>query len=90
MAEYSKQWCEINDEINGLGYDFDILEEANQLKPEHYVSLICEGFGFTAISKEQDGTIMLYFPDWEFTGIEDKAHWIDYQVFIKQQLNKFL
>ena len=58
MAEYSKQWCEINDP-DDLSYDFDILEEAKQLKPEHYVSLICEGFGFTAIGKDKDGNIIL-------------------------------
>jgi hypothetical protein len=88
MADFSKQWTEIYD--REMPWDFDIEVEIEKIPLGHYKSMICEGFGFTAISKEQDGTIMLYFPDWEFTGIEDKAHWIDYQVFIKQQLNKFL
>lgn len=88
MADFSKQWAEIYDPK--MPWDFDIEAEIEKIPLGHYKPMICEGFGFTAISKEQDGTIMLYFPDWEFTGIEDKAHWIDYQVFIKQQLNKFL
>ena len=80
MAEYSKQWCEINDEINGLGYDFDILEEANQLKPEHYVSLICEGFGFTAIGKDKDGNILLGVPTNE---VPNEIIWKSYNEVIK-------
>lgn len=88
MAEFSKQYCEIKDP--GFPWDFDIETEAETIPLGHYKPMICEGFGFTAISKEQDGTIMLYFPDWEFTGIEEKAHWIEYKTFIQQQQNRFL
>lgn len=88
MSEFSKQWTEIyNPE---MPWDFDIETETEKIPPGHYQPMICEGFGFTAISKEQDGTIMLYFPDWEFTGIEDKARWIDCKTFIKQQQNRHL
>ena len=79
MAEYSKQWCEINDP-DDLSYDFDILEEAKQLKPEHYVSLICEGFGFTAIGKDKDGNILLGVPTKESL---NEVIWKSYNEVIK-------
>lgn len=88
MAEFSKQWAEINDPE--FPWDFDIEKEAETIPPGHYKPMICEGFGFTAISKEQDGTTMLYFPDWEFTGTEEIARWIEYERFIEQQQNRFL
>jgi hypothetical protein len=72
MADFSKQWCEINDPE--MPWDFDILEEANKLKPDYYISIICEGFGFFGIGKKSDGTIQLYFgPD----------GWIDYDKIVK-------
>jgi hypothetical protein len=79
MAEYSKQWCEINDP-DDLSYDFDILEEAKQLKPEHYVSLICEGFGFTAIGTDKDGNILLGVPTNESL---NEVIWKSYNEVIK-------
>ena len=72
MADFSKQWCEINDPE--MPWDFDILEEAHKLRPDHYISIICEGFGFLGIGKKPDGKIQLYFgPD----------GWIDYDKIIK-------
>jgi hypothetical protein len=88
MADFSKQYCELHD--MGFEGDFDIEEVATELKDGYYTSYICEGFGFTAIAKDQEGKTLLYFPDWEFTGIEDKAHWIEYDKFIKQQKNTVL
>lgn len=88
MADFSKQWCELNDPE--MPHDFDIEEIAGELKDDHYASYICEGFGFTAIAKDKEGKTILYFPDWEFTGVEDKSHWIEYDIFIKQQKNKVL
>lgn len=52
MAEFSKQWCEINDPE--MPSDFDIMEEYHKLKPGNYIPYICEGFGFTAIGKLDD------------------------------------
>lgn len=85
MAEFSTQYCEIHD--MGFEGDFDIEKEAETIPPGHYKPMICEGFGFTAISKEQDGTTMLYFPDYDD---ESRDHWIEYKTFIQQQQNKQL
>lgn len=54
MADFSKQWCEINDPE--MPHDFDILEEHSRLKPGNYIPYICEGFGFIAIGKTDDDT----------------------------------
>ena len=63
MADFSKQWCEINDP--DMPWDFDILEEAEKLQPGSYMYAICEGFGFTAIIKDENSDILLGFPDYE-------------------------
>jgi len=63
MAEFSKQWAEINDPE--FGWDFDIEEIALQLKPNHYVPIICEGFGFIAVGKDENDDIMLAIPTGE-------------------------
>jgi hypothetical protein len=62
MAEYSKQWCDINDPE--MPYDFDIMDEYHKVKPGSYVPYICEGFGFIAIGKwdDNDETCMLAMP----------------------------
>ena len=44
MAEFSKQWCEMNDP--DMPWDFDIFEIANNLTQNFYIPYICEGFGF--------------------------------------------
>ncbi len=56
MADFSKQWCEINDPE--MPSDFDIWEEYDKLEPNTYVSVICEGFGFTAIGKIDDNCML--------------------------------
>ncbi len=53
MAEFSKQYCEIND--MGFDGDFDVYEEWSKLQPGYAVNYICEGFGFTMIGKEETG-----------------------------------
>ena len=35
MADYSKQWCEINDPE--MSYDFDIFEEFEKLHKNNYI-----------------------------------------------------
>jgi hypothetical protein len=61
MADFSKQYCELHD--SEIPHDFDILEIADGLEPEHYTSIICEGFGFLAIGKDTEGKIILAFRD---------------------------
>ena len=59
MADFSKQYCELHDPE--MPHDFDILQIANQVQPDHYIPFICEGFGFIAIGKNNDGEIILAF-----------------------------
>jgi hypothetical protein len=60
MAEFSKQWCEINDPE--MPHGFDIMVEYNLLENGHYIPLICEGFGFIAIGHDDDGSCILAMP----------------------------
>ena len=59
MADFSKQWCDINDP--DMPSDFDILEEFSKLKPGYAVDYICEGYGFVSIGN-MDGECMLLMP----------------------------
>ena len=61
MAEFSKQWCDLND--TEIPWDFDILTEVDNLPPGHYFALICEGFGFVAVGKDENDEIILAMPD---------------------------
>ena len=72
MAEFSKQWCEINDP--NMPWDFDIEEIANDLDPEHGFMCICEGFGFTFVAKDEKGNVVLGFPDYTTDIIEWKTY----------------
>jgi hypothetical protein len=58
MAEFSKQWVELNDPE--MGWDFDIeaiaSEMPNSTMTDYY---LCEGFGAVAIGKDDDGEIQL-------------------------------
>jgi len=60
MADFSKQYCELHD--MGFEGDFDIWEEFDKLEPEYYVPQICEGFGFIAILKDENGKCLLGMP----------------------------
>ena len=57
MAEFSKQYCEAHDPE--MSWDFDIDQMAKQVQPEHYIPIICEGFGFVAIGKNEEGETIL-------------------------------
>ena len=86
MAEFSKQWVQINDPE--FGWDFDIEEVSNQLNPNHYIPLICEGFGFIAIGKDNENKIMLAMPTGEFETDEDgqtfdQVTWQAYEDVVK-------
>ena len=78
MADFSKQWCEKNDPE--MPHDFDILEEADNLKPGHYVSIICEGYGFVAIAKDNTDRILLAFVN---SDEHDEIHWVPYNEVVK-------
>jgi hypothetical protein len=58
MAEFSKQWVELNNPE--MGWDFDIeaiaSEMPNSTMTDYY---LCEGFGAVAIGKDDDGEIQL-------------------------------
>lgn len=86
MADFSKQYCDLYDQ--DMPWDFDIEVIGNDLDPGYSRSIICEGLGFTAIARDLDGSVILYFPDWEEFGIKDKSHWIEYKSFIEDQKNK--
>jgi hypothetical protein len=86
MAEFCKQWVEINDPE--FGWDFDIEEISNQLEPNHYIPIICEGFGFIAIGKDNENKITLAIPTGEFETDEDgqtfdQVTWHTYEDIIK-------
>lgn len=82
MADFSKQWCEINDPE--MEPDFDILEIAELLKPDEYLNIICEGFGFVAIGRSNDYEIMLAIPVPPVEGDEEEyIQWTPYNEVIK-------
>ena len=72
MADFSKQWCEINDPE--MPYDFDIIEEASKLKPNYSINYICEGFGFIEIGKTEDDEIVLAIPNYDDNTMTWKAY----------------
>jgi hypothetical protein len=84
MADFSKQWCDLNDPE--MPHDFNIDIVASTLDPHYYKSYICEGFGFTAIGKDSDGRITLYFPHENM----ESGDWKDYKTFIENQKAKQL
>ena len=85
MADFSKQWCELNDPE--MPHDFDIEEVASKIEPEYYKGYICEGFGFTAIGKDKDNKIILYFPDTHDGNIQT-GEWKDYNQAITEEIDK--
>lgn len=85
MSEFSKQWCDLNDPE--MPYDFDIEEVAkNNLKNGECTLLICEGFGFQAIGKNDNGKTILAFKDHESSLID----WVDYEEFMRGEVNRVL
>lgn len=84
MAEFSLQWCQLNDPE--MPHDFDIDIVASTLDPTWYKSYICEGFGFTAIGKDKEGKTTLYFPSEDL----ERGEWVDYKTFLSQQQKREL
>lgn len=81
MAEFSKQYCEKHD--FDFPHDFDIIEVADGLPNGHYTSIICEGFGFIAIGKDEVGKIILALPTEETIDGDSKVEWKDLEEIIK-------
>jgi hypothetical protein len=79
MADFSKQWCELYDPE--MPHDFDIEDIVKKIEPGYYRSEICEGFGFTAIAKEESGDISLYIPN---------RGWQNYEKFINEHTRREL
>lgn len=85
MAEFSKQWTELHDPE--MPYDFDIEEVANNnLKNGEYTPMICEGFGFHAIGKNDSGNTILAFENQE-AGL---VKWVDYEEYMREEVNRIL
>ena len=86
MADFSKQWCDINDPQ--MSPDFDIDDVVKDLEPNCYTPIICEGFGFVAIGKASNGNIILAVPTGEVITDEngqtfDNIIWEPYEDVIK-------
>jgi hypothetical protein len=82
MADFSKQWCDRYDP-GGLEPDFDIEEVFNDLTEGYYTSIICEGYGFTAIAKI-NGKCMVFIPDYDCAPEDNtqSGNFVDYEEFI--------
>lgn len=80
MADFSKQYCDVWDP--GFPCDFDIEEIATGIDNDHYCPMICEGFGFIAIGKDETGKIILAFRDNEDS---EEVRWQDYETFMSSQ-----
>ena len=78
MADYSKQWCDINDPE--MSFDFDIFKEFEKLPKNNYISMICEGFGFLAIMRNHEDRCLLAFDD------DGEIIWEDYDQFINRTI----
>lgn len=74
MSEYSKQYCEKY--MAGHPHDFDLDEMYAQLQNGEQIPLICEGFGFTHISKTDEGVRQVVFTNYEEEG--DDYKFIDF------------
>ncbi len=74
MADYSKQWVEMND--HKMGWDFDIEAIAAEMKPgtinPYY---ICEGLGSVAIGKDENGVVHLAISTGVFGDEGHEVHW---------------
>jgi len=66
MSDFSKEYIERYK--FDIPYDFSIIEEYNKLKEGYYVNIICEGYGFEGILKQNDTCLLL------FTDMQNKLH----------------
>jgi len=59
MSEFSKEYC--IERNMGFEGDFSIEEEFNKLEKDHCTGMICEGYGFLAIARNQDDECLLAY-----------------------------
>lgn len=81
MADFSKEYCENYD--FDMPHDFSVEEVCNGLKPGYYSSYVCEGYGFIAISKTEDGTCQVAFPLPYEEGDEQMIKWVPFNQVTK-------
>jgi hypothetical protein len=79
MADYSKQWCDLNDPE--MPHDFDIFEEHSKLETGYSVGIICEGFGTLGIAKGHNNEVLVLV-EIDYPDNNDYVHWIEYDEFI--------
>ena len=82
MAEFSKEWCEIHysEEITP---DFSIQEEFSKLELGYSIPFICEGFGFLAIGKTENGACVLAVDAGKNEEGEEMIRWASYEEIVK-------
>jgi hypothetical protein len=73
MAEFSKQWVELNDPE--MGWDFDIDQITSELPKSTMIPYICEGFGFIAIGKDENENIHLAMPTGNYSDEGTEVEW---------------
>jgi hypothetical protein len=61
MAEFSKEYC--IERNMGFEGDFSIEEEFNKLDKDHHTGMICEGYGFIAIARNQEDQCLVAYRD---------------------------
>ena len=74
MAEFSKQYCKNHN--MGFDGDFDIFNEFSLLQNGYYVSIVCEGYGFIALRKDENGDNFFGFYD------DEDIKWVSESDFI--------
>jgi hypothetical protein len=81
MADFSKQYCQVND--MGFDGDFDVYEEWAKLTPGYGAPYICEGFGFSMIAKEETGDRVLVLVD----SYKHGGKWMDFdEMYLEAKL----
>ena len=81
MAEFSKQYCQVND--MGFDGDFDVYYEWSKLTPGYGVAYICEGFGFSMIAKEETGDKVMVLVD----SYKHGGKWMDFdEMYLEAKL----
>ena len=72
MAEFSKEYC--IERNMGFEGDFSIEEEFNKLDKDNHTGMICEGYGFIAIARNQDDECLL-----AYRGEDHEIIWDEYK-----------
>jgi hypothetical protein len=61
MAEFSKEYC--IERNMGFQGDFSIEEEFNKLEKDNDIGIVCEGYGFIGIARNQEDQCLLAYRD---------------------------